>query len=37
MIASFTYDHRVVMGVPGGRFAEWVKYYIENPELLLAS
>lgn len=37
MIASFTYDHRVVMGVPGGRFAEWVKYYIENPEFLLAS
>jgi len=29
--ASFTYDHRVVQGVPGARFAERVKYYVEHP------
>ncbi len=34
---SFSYDHRVVMGIPGGRFADRVKYYLENPEFLLAS
>lgn len=33
---TFTYDHRVVMGVPGGRFGDRFKYYVENPELLLA-
>jgi len=32
---SFTYDHRVVMGVPGARYAEWVKQYLEHPESLL--
>jgi pyruvate dehydrogenase E2 component (dihydrolipoamide acetyltransferase) len=37
MDMTFTYDHRVVMGIPGGRFAEKVKYYLENPEVLLAS
>jgi pyruvate dehydrogenase E2 component (dihydrolipoamide acetyltransferase) len=36
MGVTFSYDHRVVMGVPGGRFAESVRYYLENPELLLA-
>ncbi len=34
---SFSYDHRVVMGIPGGRFADRVKYYLENPDLLLAA
>jgi len=33
----FTYDHRVVMGIPGAKFAEKMKYYLEHPELLLAS
>lgn len=37
MNVTFSYDHRVVMGVPGARFAERVKHYLENPELLLAS
>lgn len=36
MNITFTYDHRVVMGIPGARFAERLKYYLENPELLLA-
>ena len=34
MDLSFTYDHRVVMGVPGARYAEWVKRYLEDPESL---
>lgn len=34
---TFSYDHRVVMGIPGGRYADRVKHYLENPELLLAS
>jgi pyruvate dehydrogenase E2 component (dihydrolipoamide acetyltransferase) len=33
----FTYDHRVVMGIPGAKFAEQMKYYLEHPELLLAT
>jgi pyruvate dehydrogenase E2 component (dihydrolipoamide acetyltransferase) len=32
--ASFTYDHRVVQGVPGARFAERFKHYLEHPEEL---
>jgi pyruvate/2-oxoglutarate dehydrogenase complex dihydrolipoamide acyltransferase (E2) component len=36
MDLTFTYDHRVVMGVPGGSFAERVQFYLENPDLLLA-
>jgi pyruvate/2-oxoglutarate dehydrogenase complex dihydrolipoamide acyltransferase (E2) component len=32
---TFTYDHRVVMGIPGARFAERVKHYLENPEALV--
>jgi pyruvate dehydrogenase E2 component (dihydrolipoamide acetyltransferase) len=36
MNITFTYDHRVVMGIPGARFAERLKHYLENPELLLA-
>jgi len=35
--ASFTYDHRVVQGVPGARFAERVKYYVEHPDELVAA
>jgi len=34
---TFSYDHRVVMGVPGARFAERLVYYLENPEIMLAS
>jgi pyruvate/2-oxoglutarate dehydrogenase complex dihydrolipoamide acyltransferase (E2) component len=37
MDLTFTYDHRIVMGVPGGRYAERVKHYLESPELLTAS
>jgi pyruvate dehydrogenase E2 component (dihydrolipoamide acetyltransferase) len=33
----FTYDHRVVMGIPGAIFAEKMKYYLEHPELLIAT
>jgi len=33
----FTYDHRVVMGIPGAKFAEKMKYYLEHPEILLAT
>lgn len=33
----FTYDHRVVMGIPGAKFAQQMKHYLENPELLLAT
>jgi pyruvate/2-oxoglutarate dehydrogenase complex dihydrolipoamide acyltransferase (E2) component len=33
----FTYDHRVVMGIPGAKFAEKMKYYLEHPELLIAT
>jgi len=33
----FTYDHRVVMGIPGAKFAEKMKAYLEHPELLIAS
>jgi pyruvate/2-oxoglutarate dehydrogenase complex dihydrolipoamide acyltransferase (E2) component len=35
MEVTFTYDHRVVMGVPGGRYAERVKHYLEHPEGLV--
>jgi pyruvate dehydrogenase E2 component (dihydrolipoamide acetyltransferase) len=37
MTLLFTYDHRVVMGIPGAKFAERMKYYLEHPELLLAT
>jgi 2-oxoglutarate dehydrogenase E2 component (dihydrolipoamide succinyltransferase) len=37
MDLSFTYDHRIVMGVPGAKYAEWVKHYLEHPELLTAA
>lgn len=37
MNLGFTYDHRVVMGVPGARFAEQVKSYLEDPESLLSN
>lgn len=37
MNLSFTYDHRVVMGIPGARFAEHVKSYLEDPESLLSN
>jgi pyruvate dehydrogenase E2 component (dihydrolipoamide acetyltransferase) len=33
----FTYDHRVVMGIPGAKFAQKMKYYLEHPELLIAT
>lgn len=36
MSTSYTYDHRVVQGVPGARFAERVKALLESPEQLLA-
>ncbi len=32
---TFTYDHRAVMGIPGARFAERVKHYLESPEALV--
>ncbi len=35
MDVTFTDDHRVVMGVPGGRYAERVKAYLEHPEGLV--
>lgn len=31
MNALFTYDHRVVQGIPGARFAERMKAYLEHP------
>ena len=34
MNAVFTYDHRVVQGVPGANFAERVKAYLEDPDQL---
>ena len=37
MNLSFTYDHRIVMGVPGARYAEWLKHYLEHPETLTAT
>jgi pyruvate/2-oxoglutarate dehydrogenase complex dihydrolipoamide acyltransferase (E2) component len=36
MSVSFTYDHRVVQGIPGARFAERVKAYLEAPDELRA-
>jgi pyruvate/2-oxoglutarate dehydrogenase complex dihydrolipoamide acyltransferase (E2) component len=36
MNITFSYDHRVVMGVPGARFAERLVHYLENPEIMLA-
>ena len=35
MDLSFTYDHRVVMGIPGARFAERVQHYLDRPESLV--
>ena len=35
MVVSLTYDHRIVDGVPAGKFAGKIREMIEDPELLL--
>lgn len=35
MNVNFTFDHRVVMGIPGARFANFVQHYLEEPECLV--
>ena len=35
MVFSLTFDHRIVDGVPAGKFAGKIRELIEDPELLL--